>query len=118
LLWRRGGNYTAAFFATLFVSATSPFQVLTDQPFNANQRWIELRIPGSETKVVLFTPPGHEDRIGTFSNVTFMTDDLDRTHQELTARGVVFTAPPTKQPWGQFAKFQDIDSNEFVLSTK
>jgi predicted enzyme related to lactoylglutathione lyase len=67
--------------------------------------------------VVLFTPPGHENRIGTFSNVTFTTDDIDRTHQELAARGVVFTAPPTKQPWGQFAKFQDVDGNQFVLST-
>src|SRR5205814_7781282 len=94
------------------------FQILTDQPFDDKQRWIELRIPGSETKVVLFTPPGHEDRVGSLCNVTFMTDDIDRTYQELKDRGVVFTAPPTKQPWGQFAKFQDVDGNQFVLSTK
>jgi len=94
------------------------FQILTDQPFDEKQRWIELRIPGSETKVVLFTPPGHEDRVGSFSNVTFMTDDIDRTYQELKDRGVLFTAPPTKQPWGRFAKFQDVDGNQFVLSTK
>ncbi|PYX93964.1 MAG: glyoxalase [Acidobacteria bacterium] len=86
--------------------------------FDNKQRWIELRIPGSETKVVLFTPPGHEDRIGSFCNVTFMTDDIDRTYQELKDRGVVFTAPPTKQPWGQFAKFRDVDGYQFVLSTK
>jgi predicted enzyme related to lactoylglutathione lyase len=104
--------------ALSFYTEKLGFQILTDQPLDAKQRWIELRIPGSETKVVLFTPPGHEDRIGTFSNVTFMTDDIDRTHQELTARGVEFTAPPTKQPWGQFAKFQDVDGNQFVLSTK
>jgi len=104
--------------ALAFYTEKLGFQILTDQLFDAKQRWIELRIPGSETKVVLFTPPGHEDRIGTFSNVTFTTDDIDRTHQELTTRGVVFTAPPTKQPWGQFAKFQDVDGNQFVLSTK
>jgi predicted enzyme related to lactoylglutathione lyase len=104
--------------ALAFYTEKLGFQILTDQPFDTKQRWIELRIPGSETKVVLFTPPGHEDRVGTFSNVTFMTDDIDRTHQELTARGVVLTAPPTKQPWGQFAKFQDPDGNQFVLSTK
>jgi catechol 2,3-dioxygenase-like lactoylglutathione lyase family enzyme len=72
--------------ALAFYTEKLGFQILTDQPFDAKQRWIELRIPGSETKVVLFTPPGHEDRIGTFSNVTFTTDDIDRTHQELTAR--------------------------------
>ena len=104
--------------ALAFYTEKLGFQVLTDQPFDAKQRWIELRIPGAETRMVLFTPPGHEGRIGTFSNVTFMTDDIDRTHRELTARGVVFTAPPTKQPWGRFAKFQDIDGNQFVLSTK
>jgi len=104
--------------ALAFYTEKLGFQILTDQPFDGKQRWIELRIPGSETRVVLFTPPGHEDRIGSFSNVTFTTDDLDGAHQELTARGVVFTAAPTKQPWGSFAKFQDVDGNQFVLSTK
>jgi catechol 2,3-dioxygenase-like lactoylglutathione lyase family enzyme len=104
--------------ALAFYTEKLGFRILTDQPFDAKQHWIELRIPGSETSVVLFTPPGHEDRIGTFSNITFLTDDVDRTHRELTARGVVFTAPPAKQPWGQFAKFQDADGNQFVLSTK
>jgi catechol 2,3-dioxygenase-like lactoylglutathione lyase family enzyme len=104
--------------AVRFYTEKLGFQILTDQPFDDKQRWIELRIPGSETKVVLFTPAGHEDRIGSFSNVTFVTDDLDRTYQELKDRGVSFMAAPTKQPWGQFAKFEDVDGNQFVLSTK
>jgi hypothetical protein len=29
-------------------------QILTDQPFGA-QRWIELCVPGAETKLALFT---------------------------------------------------------------
>jgi len=31
------------------------FQILTDQPFDERQRWIELKIPKAETDVVLFT---------------------------------------------------------------
>ena len=104
--------------ALKFFTEKLGFKVATDQPFNDSQRWIELKIPGAETGVTLFTPPGHENRIGSFCNVTFMTDDIDRTYQELKDRGVVFTAPPTKQAWGQFAKFQDADGNQFVLSTK
>jgi len=104
--------------AVSFYTEKLGFKILTDQPFNEKQRWIELRIAGSETKLALFTPPGHEDRIGTFSNVTFLTDNIDDTYKELKNRGVEFTAPPTKQPWGSFAKFQDPDGNEFVLSTK
>jgi catechol 2,3-dioxygenase-like lactoylglutathione lyase family enzyme len=60
--------------AVSFYTEKLGFQILTDQAFDDKQRWIELRIPGSETKVVLFTPPGHEDRIGSFCNVTFMTE--------------------------------------------
>jgi catechol 2,3-dioxygenase-like lactoylglutathione lyase family enzyme len=39
------------------------FQILTDQPLG-KQRWIELKIPRAETAIVLFTPEGHEDRVG------------------------------------------------------
>ena len=46
------------------------FKVLTDQPFG-NQRWIELGIPGAESKLALFTPEGHENRIGGFQPMTF-----------------------------------------------
>src|SRR5215468_5415861 len=104
--------------AVSFYTEKLGFQILTDQPFDGKQRWIELRIPGSETKVVLFTPPGHEDRIGSFSNVTFLTDDIGRTYQELKGRGVEFTGPPAKEAWGHFATFRDGDGNQFVLSTK
>lgn len=94
------------------------FQILTDQPFDAEQRWIELRIPGADTKVVLFTPKGQADRIGTFSNITFVSDDVERSHAELMARGVEFLKGPEKSPWGTAAIFKDLDGNVFCLSSK
>jgi predicted enzyme related to lactoylglutathione lyase len=94
------------------------FQILTDQPMGGGQRWLELSILGAETKVVLFTPPGHETRIGTFSNVTFMTDNVEKTYEELSARGVHFEQLPKKEQWGTSAIFQDLDGNIFVLSSK
>ena len=93
------------------------FQILTDQPFGA-QRWIELLIPGADTGVVLFTPPGQEDRIGTFSNIAFWSDDVQKTYQELTGRGVEFQQPPKKESWGTSAIFKDLDGNVFALSSK
>jgi catechol 2,3-dioxygenase-like lactoylglutathione lyase family enzyme len=104
--------------ALAFYTEKLGFRILTDQPFNDKQRWIELSIPGAETAVVLFTPEGHEDRIGTFSNATFCCDDAQRTYDELKARGVEFEAPPQKQPWGTFLKFKDPDGNLFVLSSR
>ena len=92
--------------ALAFYTSKLGFRILTDQQFNEKQRWIELSIPGAETGVVLFTPDGHQDRIGTFSAISFQCDDVQRTYDELSARGVEFTAPPTKQPWGTFTDLQ------------
>lgn len=94
------------------------FAVATDQPFDEKQRWIELRIPGAETRLVLFTPEGQEDRIGTPSNVVFTADDVVATYRELSGRGVSFDAEPESQPWGTFATFRDPDGNQFVLSSR
>src|SRR5438034_8849508 len=44
------------------------FTIITDQPFDDKQRWIELRIPKAETRVTLFTPDGLESRIGSFTD--------------------------------------------------
>jgi catechol 2,3-dioxygenase-like lactoylglutathione lyase family enzyme len=94
------------------------FVIMTDQPFNGKQRWIELGVPGGETRVVLFTPDGHQDRIGTFSNVVFVSDDVEKTYKELTARGVEFQQPPVKESWGTSSIFKDQDGNLFALSSK
>jgi len=93
------------------------FRVLTDQPFDDSQRWIELKIPGGgDTRVVLFTPDAHKSWIGGFLNITFSTDDVNKTYEQYRARGVEFTAPPTKQEWGSYALFKDLDGNQFCLS--
>ena len=93
------------------------FRVVTDQPMGA-QRWIELRIGNAATRLVLFTPPGHEDRIGTFFNGSFACDDVEATYRQLTERGVEFKGPPEKQPWGTYAIFKDLEGNEFVLGSR
>ena len=94
------------------------FRIQTDQPFDGKQRWIELSIPGAETGVVLFTPDGHEDRIGGFSGISFHCQDVQKTYEELLGRGVEFDGPPAKQPWGTFVKVKDPDGNQFVLSSR
>lgn len=103
--------------ALKFYTEQLRFEIATDQPFNEGQRWIELRIAHSPTRVVLFTPEGQEDRIGTFFNGSFQCDDVEATYRQLRGRGVEFVKPPEKQPWGTFALFKDPDGNQFVLSS-
>ena len=91
-------------------------RVMTDQPLGP-QRWIELQIGNSPTRIVLFTPEGHEDRIGSFFNGSFVCDDVEATYRQLSAKGVVFAAPPKKESWGTSAIFKDPDGNQFVLSS-
>ena len=93
------------------------FTIITDQPFDEKQRWIELRIPKAETCVVLFTPEGEEKRIGSFMNMSYTCDDIEKTYEELKRRGVEFEGPLQKQPWGTYAMFKDTEGNRFVVSS-
>jgi len=94
------------------------FEVVTDQPFGNGQRWIELKPPGSETLIVLFTPPGQEERIGQFQNVAFTSDDVEKDYRELRDKGVEFIEPAKRVEWGGVqAIFQDPDGNKFVLAS-
>lgn len=94
------------------------FVVATDQPFDDRQRWIELRIPKSEGRVVLFTPDGHESHIGGFAPVVFWTDDIDATYADLEANGVETEGPPQKQEWGSSVSFRDPDGTQYLISTR
>ena len=103
--------------ALKFWTEVMGFRVTTDQPMG-NQRWIELRIGNAQTGIVLFTPEGHEDRVGTFFNGSFACDDVDATFRQLKAKDVEFLQPPTKQEWGTYAIFKDPEGNRFVLGSR
>lgn len=93
------------------------FEVATDAPMGGDQRWIELRTPGHEAKLVLFTHPEWKDRIGTFSNIMFSAEDVEKTCRELEERGVEFVQRPKKESWGISAIFKDIDGNTFSIGS-
>ncbi len=104
--------------ALAFYTEKLGFRIMTDQQMSDTQRWIELSIPGAQTGVVLFTPEGHEDRIGSFVNTSWEVDDVDKTYAELSAKGVEFTGPPKKETWGTFLMMKDSEGNQIVLSTR
>ena len=89
-----------------FFTEALGFKVVTDQPYTEKQRWIELSIPGSPTGLALFTPEGHEDRIGQFQSIAFWCDDLFATAKILKSKGVQFTKEPKKEEWGSSSVFR------------
>ena len=103
--------------ALAFYTGKLGFRVATDQPFSDTQRWIELRIGDSQTRFVLFTPDGHEDRIGGFFNGSLACDDAEATYRQLKARGVEFVSQPKKEPWGTYMIMKDPDGNQFVVGS-
>ena len=93
------------------------FRVVTDQPMG-EQRWIELAVGHSDTRLVLFTPEGEEGRAGRMFNASFACDNVEHTYEQMKARGVEFTAPPEKRPWGTYATFADPEGNGYVLTSR
>jgi catechol 2,3-dioxygenase-like lactoylglutathione lyase family enzyme len=104
--------------ALKFFTEAVGMKVMTDQPFTPKQRWIELTIPGADTGVALFTPEGHEDRIGDFQSISFWCDDVFATVDAMKKKGVIFTKEPKTEDWGTAAVFKDPDGNQFVLSSR
>lgn len=103
--------------ALKFYTELLGFKVTTDQPFG-KQRWIELMIPGADSGLALFTPEGHEKRIGDFQSISFWCDDVFATSAILKQKGVTFFQEPKNEVWGSVAIFQDPDGNKFVLSSR
>jgi predicted enzyme related to lactoylglutathione lyase len=98
-----------------FYTTKLGFKINTDQPFGEGLRWIELKIGGAETKVVLFPMPGQQPG---FAPVVWATDSVQKTYEELRARGVEFTQEPKSESWGTSAQFRDSEGNTFLLSSR
>ena len=104
--------------ALKFYTEKLGFKVITDQPMGEGQRWIELMIPGADTGLALFTPDGHEKRIGEFQSISFWCDDVFATSKILKSKGVEFETEPRTEQWGTMAIIKDVDGNKFVMSSR
>lgn len=101
--------------ALSFYTEVLGFEVVTDEPQDDGSRWIELRLPSTETSVVLFEVDASSFQ-GHPSNVVYGTDDIYKTYRMLDEHGVSFTQPVVETHWGAYARFLDPEGNEFVLA--
>ena len=90
------------------------FELVRDDNSLPGIHWVQVRPTGSPTSLSLVdwfdTMPA-----GSMRGLVFTVDDLDETYRTLTAEGVQFDNPPTRQPWALEATFRDPDGNQFVI---
>lgn len=55
--------------------------------------------------------------MGTFTGISMECDDVEKTYQELRAKGVEFDKPPKTESWGVAAVLKDSEGNQIVLSS-
>jgi catechol 2,3-dioxygenase-like lactoylglutathione lyase family enzyme len=106
-----------------FWTNTMGFELVQDTPYTMGegreQRWIEVMPPDKNVILVLSArQEGWPDTAGHLSHVLFHCDDIQRTYQQLTERGVQFTEPPSEQFWGWWAVFKDPDGHLYGLGQR
>jgi catechol 2,3-dioxygenase-like lactoylglutathione lyase family enzyme len=98
-------------------------------PEMGNFRWLSVGVPGQDVSITLMAVPGppvfDEDTRaqihgllakGASGGLFFATDDIQRSYEELKAKGVQFSQEPTQQPYGIDAGFRDPSGNQFRVT--
>jgi lactoylglutathione lyase len=74
--------------------------------------WVVAGVKGFEARLHLCQSTSHEKGN---TGIAFLCDDVQSTYEEFSKKGVQFTTPPTKKPWGTYAMLADPDGNEFWI---
>ncbi|MBC7843398.1 MAG: VOC family protein [Gemmatimonadaceae bacterium] len=98
------------------------FELRGDTPLTAEKRWVLVAPPGGgEASLLLARAVTDEQRAcvgrqGAGRVWLFLhTDDFDRDHAEMQARGVRFTEAPREEPYGTVVVFADLYGNRWDL---
>lgn len=102
------------------------FETTFDQRYGPDFRWVAVARRRGETELILFRPSpmiatGDQleelnRRVGIWTGIVFLTDDIQATYEMLRERGVEFQRKPAPQGWGGIeAVFSDPDGNYFQL---
>ena len=110
--------------ALAFYTEKLGFELVEDTDLGGGKRWVRVRPPGAGAggACILLARAVGERQQASVGNQTggrvfvFLdTDDLRRDHARLVARGVTFVRPPTQEPYGTVAVFEDLYGNLWDL---
>jgi catechol 2,3-dioxygenase-like lactoylglutathione lyase family enzyme len=103
-----------------FFCETLGFALLCDID-QGRKRWVEVRAPGSDTRIVIARAdgPAQEAMIGKQGAgrvwLFLQTDDFAGDHAHLRAKGIHFEEEPRHEPYGTVAVFRDPFGNRWDL---
>ena len=83
--------------AIKFFTEKVGLNVAQDAPFQNGWRWVELEIPGAETRVLLSPRPDENPK--ETPSLILVTDDVKKSFEQLKSKGVEFTQEPTEAAW-------------------
>lgn len=98
------------------------FVVAQDEQYG-DERWIEVASSDGGVRLVLdrlaeARPARPASPELPTSDVMFETEDVQAAYAALRDRGVSFPQPPTEQPWGWWAMFEDPEGNRYALGAR
>ncbi|MGH8211151.1 MAG: VOC family protein [Steroidobacteraceae bacterium] len=98
------------------------FELVEDTDLGGGKRWVRVRPAGSIGAGILLARAVNDQQKASVGNQTggrvfifLETDDLWRDYNGLVERGVTFVRPPSEEPYGRVAVFEDLYGNHFDL---
>jgi catechol 2,3-dioxygenase-like lactoylglutathione lyase family enzyme len=108
--------------AIAFYTGPLGFTLVEDTPLGGGRRWVLVAPPGpSGARLLLAQAKNEEERAAVGRQAggrVFLfleTDDFDRDHRGMTARGVKFVESPRREDYGTVAVFEDLYGNKWDL---
>lgn len=108
--------------AVAFYTGKLGFELVEDTDLGGGKRWVRVRPAGSTGAGILLAKAVNQKQLASVGNQTggrvfifIETDDFSRDYNALVARGVVFVRPPSEEPYGTVAVFEDLYGNMFDL---
>src|SRR5688572_16915177 len=98
------------------------FTLVEDTDLGGGKRWVRVQPPRSGACGLLLARAMTPEQIASVGNQTggrvfifLHTDDFQRDYDAFRARGVVFVRPPSEEPYGTVAVFEDLYGNKWDL---
>lgn len=108
--------------AIAFYTQKLHFDLIEDTPLSDTKRWVLVRPKGSEGCRLLLAKAKNNSEEKSIGNQTggrvflfLHTDNMERDYQNLLNHNIKIIRPPTKEPYGIVAVFEDLYGNLWDL---